>query len=168
MLVRVFTLQFNSLLGGFDDAPMREFIKDKEVLSINEHFFVKNEMPYLVLVMTYLPTRAETLDARSQTGDGKNESWRELVKTEDVPLFNALRDWRSERCKRDGLPPYIICTNRQLAMIVNTRPESFAKLAQIDGIGKAKVEKYGEEILAVLLPQPQEPEHSHQSNEERA
>jgi ATP-dependent DNA helicase RecQ len=118
-----------------------------------------------VLVMTYLPTRAEALEARGQTGDGKNESWRELVKTEDVPLFNALRDWRSERCKRDGLPPYIICTNRQLAMIVNTRPESFAKLAQIDGIGKAKVEKYGAEILAVLAVRSEEHGQGHESKE---
>jgi hypothetical protein len=46
MLVRVMTLQFNSVLGGFDDAPLREFIKDKEVLSINEHFFVKHDMPF--------------------------------------------------------------------------------------------------------------------------
>ena len=45
MLVRVFTLHFSSPLGGFDDGELRDFIKDKEVLSIREHFFVRDELP---------------------------------------------------------------------------------------------------------------------------
>jgi superfamily II DNA helicase RecQ len=64
-------------------------------------------------------------------------------------LFNILRDWRSQRCKKDGVPPYIVFTNLQLAMIVKKRPQSTSELTQIEGIGKGKAQKYGEEVLSI-------------------
>ena len=44
----------------------------------------------------------------------------------------------------------MVCTNQQLAAMIKARPQSMAKLGTIDGIGKAKLEKYGQEILALL------------------
>jgi superfamily II DNA helicase RecQ len=41
-----------------------------------------------------------------------------------MPLFNQLREWRRERCKRDGVPPYIVCTNKQLAQMAVQRPQT--------------------------------------------
>ena len=41
-LVRIFTLRFNRVPGRFDDEELRDFLKDKEVLSIRDHFFVKD------------------------------------------------------------------------------------------------------------------------------
>lgn len=66
-------------------------------------------------------------------------------------MFNALRDWRAEQAKEDGVPPYIICTNKQLGAIVKARPGSLSQLGEIDGIGKAKIEKYGQIILGMLV-----------------
>ncbi len=64
-------------------------------------------------------------------------------------LFNLLRDWRSQRSKKEGVPPYILFTNQQLTDIVKKRPQSLAELTQIAGIGKGKADKYGEEILSI-------------------
>jgi hypothetical protein len=154
MLARVLTLRFNSLMDGLDDAPLREFIKDKEVLAIREHFFMRNELPYLALLVTYnipvpQPNTAPAQQAGNQPGR-REESWREWVAEADIPLFNALRDWRAERSKQDGLPPYVICTNRQLAAMIADRPQTLAKLGQVEGFGKNKLERYGKEILTVL------------------
>ena len=41
-MLRIFTLKFQSTLGAFDDAELQAFIKDKEVLSIRDHFFTKD------------------------------------------------------------------------------------------------------------------------------
>jgi ATP-dependent DNA helicase RecQ len=46
MFVRVITLRFAPVSGIFDDSPLRDFLKDKEVLSIRDHFFIKHEVPY--------------------------------------------------------------------------------------------------------------------------
>ena len=53
MLARVLTLRFDERLGGFDDGPLRAFVKDRQVCAIRDHFFVKDSTPYLAVVVTY-------------------------------------------------------------------------------------------------------------------
>ena len=49
MLVRVVTLRFDPVLEAFDDGPLQEVLKAREVFSIRDHFFVRNEVPpYLI------------------------------------------------------------------------------------------------------------------------
>ena len=43
----------------------------------------------------------------------------------------------------------MICTNRKLAEMVRSHPESMNRLGTIDGIGKAELENYGQDLLAV-------------------
>ncbi|NOT60536.1 MAG: HRDC domain-containing protein [Acidobacteria bacterium] len=153
MQARVITLRFNSMMEAFDDAPLRDFIKDKEVLALNDHFFVRNEVPYLAVMVNYhltaLPLpKAAVAGTADPTRKASDESWRHLMTETDVPLFNSLRDWRAARCKQDGVPPYIICTNRQLAALIVARPASLAAIGRIEGFGAAKLEKYGSELLA--------------------
>lgn len=152
MLARVLTLRFDPLRGGFDDAPLYDFLKDKEVLAIHDHFFVKNDTPYVTVVVTYTQAPAVAPAARPGTPQREDISWRQWVSEADVPLFNTLRDWRAERSKQDGIPPYVICTNRQFAAMLQARPHSLTALAEIQGFGKAKLEKYGQAILALLAP----------------
>jgi superfamily II DNA helicase RecQ len=62
----------------------------------------------------------------------------------------ALRTWRSERSRRDGVPAYIVMKDATLVAIAATRPSSLVALRRIDGIGPAKLDLYGDDILAVL------------------
>ena len=66
MLARVVTLRFDPVLEAFDDGPLQEFLRAKEVLGIRDHFFVRNEMPFLAVVPTYNPLTAETEPAVSE------------------------------------------------------------------------------------------------------
>lgn len=148
MLIKVISLPFESAFGGFNDEQIREFLKDKELIEAKDYLFVKNEVPYLTFVLRYFPHRAE-VDPKLSNKDKKQEPWRETLTEADMGIFNILRDWRSQRSKKEGVPPYILFTNQQLADIVKKRPQSLAELTQIDGIGKAKAQKYGEEILGM-------------------
>ena len=151
MLIKVISLSFDTLYGGFNDEEVREFIKDKEIISVTEYHFVKNDIPYLTFVLRYFPHRAE-LESKADTKNNKRESddnWKKLLSEADMGLFNLLREWRTQRCKKEGVPPYILFTNQQLAMIVKKRPQSLTELTQIDGIGKGKAQKYGEEVLSI-------------------
>jgi ATP-dependent DNA helicase RecQ len=121
MPLRIFTLRFNPATESFDDSPITSFLGDKEVISIRDHFFVKDGTPYLSFVVRYrlagLPAPAET----AQSERKRNDAWRKELSEADWPLFNTLRDWRSERCKQEGIPPYVICNNQQLAEVVKAR-----------------------------------------------
>ncbi len=116
MFVRIFTLRFNSTTEGFDQQPVDTFLADKKVLSIRDHFFEQGGIPYIALVVTYRlatePLIEHPIDKKKQ--ERRDESWRDLLSEADLPLFDALRNWRNERSKQEGIPPYVICNNRQL------------------------------------------------------
>jgi superfamily II DNA helicase RecQ len=158
VLIKILSLTFDSARGGFNDDELRDFIKDKEIVSIRDHVFVRNEVPYLTLVIKYFPLRAE-IDPKMEVRGKRDEPWREMLTEADMGLFNLLRDWRSQRCKKEGVPPYVLVTNVQLAHIVKSRPQSLAELMKIEGVGKAKADKYGEDILKIskitLAPPPE-------------
>jgi hypothetical protein len=52
MFVHIITLRFNAALEAFDQTPLQEFVKDKRLLTIRDHFFTCDEVPYLTLVLT--------------------------------------------------------------------------------------------------------------------
>jgi DNA helicase-2/ATP-dependent DNA helicase PcrA len=68
----------------------------------------------------------------------------------DDPAFLALRDWRTGVARDEAMPPYVIAHDATLAAIAEARPRSLAALRRVKGMGPAKLEKYGDEILAVL------------------
>jgi DNA helicase II / ATP-dependent DNA helicase PcrA len=73
----------------------------------------------------------------------------ESLDEEGVRVFEALRAWRLERARADGIPPYVVFHDRTLAEIARQRPQTRTGLFAIDGVGPAKLERYAEEILAV-------------------
>jgi superfamily II DNA helicase RecQ len=148
MLIKILCLNFNSVTGKFDDSELVNFIKDNDIISSSEYFFTRNDSPYIALVMKYNPSD-ENIYHKNKNTEQYDTSWKELLSESDMGLFNMLRDWRGKTSRKYGLPPFILFTNKQLAMIVKTRPQSKSELLKIDGVGNAKVDKYGEEILSI-------------------
>ena len=103
MLVKILSLIFDSAHGNFDDNPIREFLKDKEIVSITDHFFLRNEVPYLTLVVKYFPYRQEINPALAPQGK-RDEAWRESLTESDMGVFNLLREWRAKRSREEGVP----------------------------------------------------------------
>jgi DNA helicase-2/ATP-dependent DNA helicase PcrA len=68
----------------------------------------------------------------------------------DDPTYIALKKWRLERAKSDEIPAYVVFHNSTLAEIATRRPRTIAELASVPGIGPAKLERYGRELLEAL------------------
>jgi DNA helicase-2/ATP-dependent DNA helicase PcrA len=68
----------------------------------------------------------------------------------DDPTYVALKKWRLERAKSDEIPAYVVFHNSTLAEIATRRPTTIAELASVPGIGPAKLERYGREVLEAL------------------
>jgi DNA helicase-2/ATP-dependent DNA helicase PcrA len=75
---------------------------------------------------------------------------RERVPLEDTPEVRALRKWRLERAKADGVPAYVVFHDSTLAAIAVQRPASRHELAEVPGIGPTKLERYGDDVIAAL------------------
>ncbi len=67
-----------------------------------------------------------------------------------TPAVQALREWRRARARADEVPAYVVFNDRTLAELVARTPRTLAELATVPGIGPAKLERYGPELLAQL------------------
>jgi superfamily II DNA helicase RecQ len=76
--------------------------------------------------------------------------YKELLTPEQFEVFSKLRELRKQMATADSVPIYTVFTNEQLAAMVTSQADSKAKLKAIDGVGEARVEKYGEAFLALL------------------
>ncbi len=68
----------------------------------------------------------------------------------DGPEMEVLRTWRTLRAKADGVPAYVVAHDATLAAIAEARPSTIAELRRVKGMGQAKLERYGDEILAAI------------------
>jgi ATP-dependent DNA helicase RecQ len=68
----------------------------------------------------------------------------------DELLFEALRTRRLELARADGVPPYVVASDRTLRELAELRPKTKAGLEGVFGIGPAKAAKYGDDFLAVV------------------
>ncbi len=66
------------------------------------------------------------------------------------PVFEALRAWRLEKARELRQPPYVIAHDATLAAIAEAHPASIEALWRVKGIGPAKADRFGAEILAVV------------------
>ena len=153
MKLRIFTFRFDVQRGGFDDKELRELAADAEVLSVSEHFFIHEQVPTWALLVSYRELRRP--GDPGEPGEpglatGRRRDWRVEMAEEHRPLFDEMRKWRNERAKREGRPPYVLLTNRQLAEIARARPTSLAALRDIQGFGESKASAMGDELLALV------------------
>jgi ATP-dependent DNA helicase RecQ len=72
------------------------------------------------------------------------------VNPDGDPLFEALRARRREIAAAAGLPPYVIFHDSTLREMAARRPSSLAAMADINGVGAAKLEKYGAAFVEVV------------------
>ncbi|CUR58584.1 DNA/RNA helicase, superfamily I [metagenome] len=69
----------------------------------------------------------------------------------DEALFERLREWRLERAGEEKVPAYVVFTDATLELIAEVKPADEQSLLRISGIGKSKLEKYGDEVLALVV-----------------
>ena len=65
-------------------------------------------------------------------------------------LFEVLRARRTKLAKQQSVPPYVIFHDKTLLEIAEYMPQDMEQFSQINGVGDSKLEKYGEEFLAVV------------------
>jgi ATP-dependent DNA helicase RecQ len=65
-------------------------------------------------------------------------------------LFEALRAHRMQLARAQGVPPYVVASDRTLRELAALRPRTAGELLQVYGIGAAKAERYGRGFLEVI------------------
>jgi ATP-dependent DNA helicase RecQ len=97
-----------------------------------------------------VPPRGRKRKGRDGKDGGGRRGEAPGVQPADASLFEALRTWRRERASEQNLPPYVIFHDTTLAAIARARPATADALAGITGVGQAKLERYGADVLRVV------------------
>jgi ATP-dependent DNA helicase RecQ len=66
------------------------------------------------------------------------------------PLWQALKAKRLELAREQGVPPYVIFHDSTLLGILECKPRTLDEMAQVSGVGQAKLAKYGDAFLQVV------------------
>ncbi|MFC5468708.1 HRDC domain-containing protein [Cohnella suwonensis] len=69
---------------------------------------------------------------------------------------SSLRAWRRAKATEEKRSAYLIATNRELQLLAVYKPRTLEELGQLPGFGKAKMERYGQEIVGMLKEKPRE------------
>ena len=166
MRIHFVTLRYSPQDAAFDDAPLRAALGDARIVSLREYFFVTQDLPHLLCVVTCEATVSPASrragspaipcapDASKGTAADPTPRPcpRDDLNADGQVVYDRLRRWRAQTAKQEGVPPYVVLTNRQLSGIVQAKPESKAALGRVEGVGDKKVERYGAALLAMLAP----------------
>ncbi|MGV4878144.1 DNA helicase RecQ [Acetobacter indonesiensis] len=94
-------------------------------------------------------------DATAELEKGSANRERKSDTLSDLPedkqlVFAALRKWRLDEAREQEIPPYVIFHDAALRDIALQSPASLEELGNVKGVGRSKLERYGEAVLEIL------------------
>ncbi|MFE9242684.1 ATP-dependent DNA helicase UvrD2 [Nocardiopsis sp. NPDC006938] len=89
-------------------------------------------------------------DVLSDTTERKLGRCLDCPSTYDEALLERLRDWRRSTSQEQKVPAYVIFTDATLQAIAEQEPSSVSQLTAVSGVGPAKLDRYGEAVLALV------------------
>lgn len=143
MKYRFFTIPVREPAAAQED--LNRFLAAHRVAGIDKQFVADGPNSLWSFVVGY--DDGET--APPPAAKGKID-YREVLSEADFAVFARLRVLRKELAERAGIPAFGIFTNEQLAELVRQRVTTAEVLEGINGVGKARAEKYGAAFLALL------------------
>ena len=150
MQLKLFILPVKNLDAA--EAEMNAFLRSHRVLTVKKELVADGENSFWTFCVEYLESTPAALGS-GLPGRPKVD-YKELLKPEEFEVFSRLREWRKGVAEKEGVPVYTVLTNEQLAQMVQKKVSSKAGLKEIEGVGEARVEKYGEGVLRVLVFNP--------------
>ncbi len=72
------------------------------------------------------------------------------IEAREQSLWNALRALRTQLARQQGVPPYVVFHDATLLAMLRAMPADEDELAQVSGVGEAKLQRYGRDFLAVI------------------
>jgi superfamily II DNA helicase RecQ len=144
MKYRLFQYQFPA---PPDLEDLNAFLATERVGSVEKHIVRSAEVSWLVFIVQVVGRSGKSgSDPRSE----QKIDYREVFNDDDFRVFSELRTIRKRIATTEGIPLYNVFTNAQLANMVKLRPRTAPELARVEGVGQARIDSHGAELLAAL------------------
>lgn len=164
---KIVTMRFDPRREVFDDEGVRRWLATRRLIRAVPHFFVHHGEPYWTVYLEAstgeLPVQfhnapvpvaadlvsGETLEKPKSKDESTNKRLKAL-KGVHKERYERIRQWRKETAVKEGVPHYIILTNRQILEVVEAAPRTLAGLREVRGLGQKRVARHGAKLLEVL------------------
>jgi DNA-binding CsgD family transcriptional regulator len=119
-----------------------------QALHLQNYFLQYCKEPFSVTAFLHRKLRYELMRLKvSCYASGKKQSSSDVPNSE---LFDTMKRWRDMVCEESGMPIYMVANQNALKEIATYLPFTKKDLMQISGFGKAKADKYGDDILEAV------------------
>lgn len=152
MQLKLFLLPVKNLAAA--EAEMNAFLRSHRVLAVKKEFVSDGENSFWTFCVEYLESGPGPGPGLPAGGKPPKVDYKELLKPAEFQIFSRLREWRKAVAEKEGVPVYVVLTNEQLAQMVQKPAHTKAALREIEGLGEARLEKYGDALLEMLVPNP--------------
>ena len=125
------------------EENLNVFLRTHRIVSVRSEF-VSGETPAWCVLVEYV---VQNEPNAKQAG---KVDYMKVLAPDEFAVFSRLREIRKELAAKDGVPPFVVFTDEQLAAIVKQKPSNIGQFTAIQGIGQAKAEKYWNEVEKVL------------------
>lgn len=136
---------------GQAGEEMNRFCASRQVVSVDKEFVPDGANSFWSVCVGY--RRSGAVATPGKTGIKNKVDYKEVLNEADFAVYASLRELRKQIAAKEGVPAYALFTNEQLSQMVVNRVSSLAQLGRIDGIGRARLEKYGEAFIRLLFGQ---------------
>ncbi|MBF0240473.1 MAG: HRDC domain-containing protein [SAR324 cluster bacterium] len=130
------------------EAELNAFLKTVRLITLQRELVCQENRFYWAIAVEYMEGNGK--DPLSRDAIKKKIDYKETLSPENFAIFARLRDWRKETAAREAVQVYNVFMNDQLAAMVEKRITTKKGLGEIEGVGDARVEKYGDAVLAIL------------------
>ena len=130
-------------------GPINEKLNDLSMALYNSNFYMQYcKQPFSVT--GFLQHKLKYVQPRFNLTSYAVETKEIVADLSNAELYDTLKRWRNMICSESGQPIYMVANQASLQEIATYLPRTKKDLMQISGFGKAKAEKYGDEILEAV------------------
>lgn len=138
--------------SGVYETELNSFLASYKVLNVDRRWVEMGSQSFWSFCIDYLPHvpkgRQGEITQRTESKD--RIDYREKLAPDQFAVFSALRDLRKEIATQEAVPVYTIFTNDQLAQMVLRKVTSKTALETVDGVGEARIVKYGDRFIEAI------------------
>ena len=162
-MYRVFNIAIPN--DGGEETELNRFLASHRIVSVRTQWVTNGDVPYEVFTVEYVggvktggpPSSAAVDMAAEESRPPNRPDYRKLLTQEQFVRYCKIRDERKKIADAEAVKAFVVFTNEQLAAIAKMEKPTFSDLRKIDGIGEARIGKYGEKILSALSRDDVEP-----------
>lgn len=132
------------------EQELNGFLASHKVVSIERKLIDEGVNSFWAICVDYL-SHASDAGVSNANLSRSRVDYKSILPPLEFTVYSQFRDKRKELAQSEAVPVYALFTNEQLAQMVQRRCRSKSDLAQIEGIGESKIDKYADGLLSLLL-----------------